>query len=42
MFVRDGRVAGGFYGLQSKVSSKIYSEPMMHALSPWEGPVENI
>ena len=33
-------LAEGFYGLQSRGKNKIYHEPLMHALSPWEGLVE--
>ena len=33
--------ADRFYGLQSRISNKIYSEPMMHALLSCEGPVES-
>ena len=36
-----GRLAYGFYGLQPRISNKIHSEPLMHALSPWEVLVEN-
>ena len=32
---------GGFYGLQSRISNKRYSEPLMHALSPCQSPVES-
>ena len=32
---------GRSYGLQSKVSNKIYSEPLKHALSPHKGPIES-
>ena len=35
-----GCLAGRFYGLQSMISDKIYSEPLMHALSSCEYPVE--
>ena len=31
-------LAGRFYGLQSKISNKMYSEPLKHALSPRKGP----
>ena len=34
-------LAGHFYGLQSKISNEIYSEPLKHALSPREGPVKS-
>ena len=34
-------LAGCFYGLQSRISNKIYSEPLKHALSPRKGPVES-
>ena len=30
-------LAGHFYGLQSRISNKAYSEPLKHALSPCEG-----
>ena len=36
-----GYQAGLFYGLSSRILSKIYSEPLMYALSPCEGPVES-
>ena len=36
-------LAGGFYGHIIRISSKIYSKPMLHhALSPWEDPIESI
>ena len=34
-------LAGHFYGLQSRISNKIYSEPLMHAFSPHKGPIES-
>ena len=27
---------------RSRISNEIYSEPLVHALSPYEGPVESI
>ena len=35
-------LAGRFYGLQSRISNKMYFEPLKHALSPREGPVESL
>ena len=34
-------LAGRFYGLQSRISNKIYSEPLKHALSPCEGRIKS-
>jgi len=34
-------LAGGFYGLQYRISRKIYSEHLMHTLLPCEGSVES-
>ena len=36
-----GCLAGRFYGLHSRISNKIYSEPLMHALSHCDGPAES-
>ena len=39
--VRLSCLAGRFYGLQSRISNKIYSEPLMRALSARESPVKS-
>ena len=38
---RQSCIAGRFFGLQSMISYKIYSELLMHALSPCGGPTES-
>ena len=37
-----GCLAGGFYYHRSSISNKVFSEPLMHALSQSEGPIEII
>ena len=32
-------LAGRFYGPQSRISNKIFSESLMHTLSPHKGPI---
>ena len=34
-------LGGGFFGLQSSISNKIYSELLMYTLSPCKGPIES-
>ena len=34
-------LADCFYGHQSRILNKVYSKPLMHALSPCKGPVES-
>ena len=36
-----GCLSGRFYGLHSRISNEIYSEPLINALSHREGPVES-
>ena len=34
-------LVGRFYGHLSRISNKVYSEPLMHDLSPCKGLIEN-
>ena len=42
VWLNFAKLADGFYDLKSRISCKIYSEPLKHALSPYKGPVESI
>ena len=41
--IRPGYLAGRFFGHRSRISNKVYSQPlMMHGLTPCKYPVESI